>query len=799
MSTIPFGGRIAFAHLEQRPPRRISVAAAVALAALLGCASRAGAIDTCAGDCNGDGAVSADETLIGANLALGTLSLRACPTADASGDGTVSVGEAVAAVGRSVSGCGAHFSANALAAATGPAQIELGVVTGSAGAQVTFDATLHDMGNVVAGTENVIAFDPLTPIIGCQANPAISKSVFSAFRPLGCTIGLDCTSIKLLVLSLSDVDPIPDGSVLYSCTVGISFVASDGTYPLDTSLEGASTPDGQPVATEGIDGAVVVVGGAICAGDCDGNGAVTINELVTGVNILLGYLIPAACPAGDFNGDGAITVDESETAIGNAYDGCGTHPSGPPSTTPISIALGVVSGTAGTQVSFDATVQTMGESVSATQNDIFFDPTTPIVSCAGNPAIDKNVTEFAFMPNGCTVGVDCFGVRALVLSFANFDPIPDGATLYTCTIAISSFAPDGFHPLFASNLHASTPGGRPIHVFGIDGGVNSVGGMIIPTPTPTPPVHVTIIVGDTMGVPGQTASFDVGLETDGDAAATENELTLGNSAPIVFSSCAVNPAINKPSSFFAFRPDSCLPGVNCSGVKAIILSFFDLSPIPNGSTMYSCDVAILPNAPPGNYLIDCFAPGASDPVGNALPTQCTDGHVTVLSPGPPVADATLILSKARLRAATSGDASRPNGSIQLSGVVNTNSPFGDLAADITATGVTVAVSGAGGADHTLSWTAEQCASQQTHRGPRLRCDAADGDGKRRLLLRPLKTPNLLRLKISSSRLVLPGPFTAAPVAAMLTTTSFQRPDSIGGCSLQHQGVVTSCRESGIVP
>ena len=93
MSTIPFGGRIAFAHLEQRPPRRISVAAAVALAALLGCASRAGAIDTCAGDCNGDGAVSADETLIGANLVLGTLSLRACPTADASGDGSVNLTE----------------------------------------------------------------------------------------------------------------------------------------------------------------------------------------------------------------------------------------------------------------------------------------------------------------------------------------------------------------------------------------------------------------------------------------------------------------------------------------------------------------------------------------------------------------------------------------------------------------------------------------------------------------------------------------------------------------------------------
>ena len=132
-------------------------------------------------------------------------------------------------------------------------------------------------------------------------------------------------------------------------------------------------------------------------------------------------------------------------------------------------------------------------------------------------------------------------------------------------------------------------------------------------------------------------------------------------------------------------------------------------------------------------------------------------------------------------------------------MVNVNPPYGGLADDIAAGGLTVAVGGAGGADHTLSWTAGQCSSQQTHRGPRIRCEAKDGDGKRRLLLRPIRTPNLFRLKISASRLDLPGPFTTDPVGVMLTTTAFQRPDSIGGCTLQHQGVVTSCRETGVVP
>src|SRR5215468_2980410 len=295
MSLKPRSGLAVAARLEWRSLVHLGLALA-ALGVLTACAQRAGAVNTCAGDCNGDGTVSNDEALVSANLALGTLNLRACPTADGSGDGAVSIAEAVGAVGRSVNGCAAAGAAQVRATATGNAQIELGVVSGSAGAQVTFDATLHDMGNVVAGTENVIDFNPLTPIIGCQANPAINKDVFVGFRPIGCTPGVDCTSVKLLVLSLVDVNPIPDGSVLYSCTVAISAIAPDGTYPLDTNQEGASTPDGEAVPTEGIDGAVIVAGGAICAGDCDGSGQVTINDLIRGVNVLLTTAPPSACP-----------------------------------------------------------------------------------------------------------------------------------------------------------------------------------------------------------------------------------------------------------------------------------------------------------------------------------------------------------------------------------------------------------------------------------------------------------------------------------------------------------------------
>ena len=131
MSRVPYSVRS-----DVRCKWHVWITTAAALAALIACAPRADAAAACAGDCNGDGAVSNDETLIGANLALGTLSLRSCPPADRSGDGTVSVAEAVAAVGGSLNGCAAPRAGQVMAAANGPAQIELGVVTGSAGGPV---------------------------------------------------------------------------------------------------------------------------------------------------------------------------------------------------------------------------------------------------------------------------------------------------------------------------------------------------------------------------------------------------------------------------------------------------------------------------------------------------------------------------------------------------------------------------------------------------------------------------------------------------------------------------------------
>ena len=59
-----------------------------------------------------------------------------------------------------------------------------------------------------------------------------------------------------------------------------------------------------------------------CIGDCDGDRAVTIEELLRCVNITLGTTIPNTCPACDGNGDGQFTIPELIAGVRNLLFGC---------------------------------------------------------------------------------------------------------------------------------------------------------------------------------------------------------------------------------------------------------------------------------------------------------------------------------------------------------------------------------------------------------------------------------------------------------------------------------------------
>src|SRR5262245_38594897 len=59
-----------------------------------------------------------------------------------------------------------------------------------------------------------------------------------------------------------------------------------------------------------------------CAGDCAGDGSVTVDDLVRGVNIALGLQPLSNCTAMDSDGGGTVTVGELVRAVNSALRGC---------------------------------------------------------------------------------------------------------------------------------------------------------------------------------------------------------------------------------------------------------------------------------------------------------------------------------------------------------------------------------------------------------------------------------------------------------------------------------------------
>ena len=150
---------------------------------------------------------------------------------------------------------------------SGHPAMQIGTASGALGQQVSFAVMLHTGSAQVAGAQNDIAFDGINIRIAakanghpdCTVNADINKGATSfAFRPNGCT-GTACTSIRALVLATDNVDPIADGSVLYTCTANVAAGAADGQYPLSISGVILEDPSGNQIpGSTGISGMIVV-------------------------------------------------------------------------------------------------------------------------------------------------------------------------------------------------------------------------------------------------------------------------------------------------------------------------------------------------------------------------------------------------------------------------------------------------------------------------------------------------------------------------------------------------------------
>ena len=144
--------------------------------------------------------------------------------------------------------------------------VKVGTAVGAPGETAQFDVTLRAREWDVAGVGIDLTFSASAPVSAtaagapdCWVNPDINKNATAfAFQPWDC-LSDGCTRFRAIVLALDKVDPIPDGSVLFSCRATITSDAVPGRYALVVTGVEASDPDGDPIEAFGVDGSIIIV------------------------------------------------------------------------------------------------------------------------------------------------------------------------------------------------------------------------------------------------------------------------------------------------------------------------------------------------------------------------------------------------------------------------------------------------------------------------------------------------------------------------------------------------------------
>jgi bacillolysin len=116
-----------------------------------------------------------------------------------------------------------------------------------------------------------------------------------------------------------------DGAIVYSqaSNTATAFslarqpLAADRLTPQGPATEWLTDADYSIIYRRGI-----FVGPGGCPGDCNGNGTVTIDELIRGVSIALGAIGADACTAFDADGNGQVSIAELVAGVNAALDGC---------------------------------------------------------------------------------------------------------------------------------------------------------------------------------------------------------------------------------------------------------------------------------------------------------------------------------------------------------------------------------------------------------------------------------------------------------------------------------------------
>jgi len=121
-----------------------------------------------------------------------------------------------------------------------------------------------------------------------------------------------------------------------------------------------------------------------CVGDCDSDGHVSVNEILTMIDVALGNASVSACGDGDANGDSQITIDEILAAVNNTLSGCPSLPTSTPTDTAIASATATE-----TPLPADTPTPTNTATASATPTE------TPLPTSTATPSQTPNSVAVA--------------------------------------------------------------------------------------------------------------------------------------------------------------------------------------------------------------------------------------------------------------------------------------------------------------------------------------------------------------------------------------------------------------------
>jgi hypothetical protein len=207
--------------------------------------------------------------------------------------------------------------------ASSATEIAIGSTAALPGDVVFVDVTLANNDLCIYSIYTVFTYHPAIPIVQpgsrlpCQPTSSlIFNDLANSFYPPGCATG-ECVGVEVQGVVIDSHPPVD--SLLWRCAFAVAPGTPPGVYPLDCLQQTIDTCEIQRVEVGCTPGSIDVHG---CVGDCDRDGATTVADLVLAVNIALQTTVPSQCPAADSNGDGRISIDELVAGVFVLLNGC---------------------------------------------------------------------------------------------------------------------------------------------------------------------------------------------------------------------------------------------------------------------------------------------------------------------------------------------------------------------------------------------------------------------------------------------------------------------------------------------